>query len=498
MTPPFERRAKTPPMERRAPSAWQIAADTWTVVLAGGRGTRLGPLTERRAKPAVPFGGTLRIVDFALGNAVNSGLRRISVLTQYRGQGLIRHVAQGWRDAAPGVAIDAVPAQQKIGEHWYAGTADAVHQNLDLLEETGARWVLVLAGDHVCRMDCRPMLVEHVRSGAGVTLACIEVPRAAAHAFGVVGVDASGRVLRFDEKPAHPPALPGRDDRSLVSTGLYVFDAALLAETLRRDAADAGSSHDFGRDLLPRLVAAGHVRAYRFADAAIGGAACEPYWRDVGTVDAYWQAHRDLLRPDPPLDLHDGAWPIHGVPRALPPARFTGPPGRSGRAEDALVAGGCVVDGALVRRSVLSIGARVGPRALVEDAVLLPGAVVGRGAVVRRAIVDEDAVLPDGLRVGLDPDLDRTRFDVSDGGVVVVTARRLAALAACATVRAAPRPSGPAGVRTAAQRFAPTRALASTMATAVQRPLAGAGPIATSDAHEPARHLHAEPGPQPV
>jgi glucose-1-phosphate adenylyltransferase len=417
-----------PVFERRAPGPQQIVQGTWTVVLAGGRGTRLGPLTDRRAKPAVPFGGSLRIVDFALGNAINSGLRRISVMTQYRAQGLIRHVSQGWRDAAAGAFIDAVPAQQKTGEGWYAGTADAVHQNLDLLEESGARWVLVLAGDHVCRLDLRPMLVAHARSGAGVTVGCVEVPHAEACAFGVMRTDASRRVLAFDEKPARPAPLPGRDDASLVSTGLYVFDAALLTETLRRDAADMRSTHDFGRDLLPRLVAAGLVRAHPLADGAIDVCAGEPYWRDVGTLDAYWAAHRDLLRPVPPLDLHDTAWPIRGAPRALPPARFASSAGRRGRATDALVAAGCVIDGASVRRSVLSTEVRVGARSVVEDAVVMPGAVVGRDVVLRRAIVDEGCVLPDGLRIGVDPGHDRERFHVSDGGVVVVTGARLAAL----------------------------------------------------------------------
>ncbi|MCZ8103967.1 MAG: glucose-1-phosphate adenylyltransferase [Burkholderiales bacterium] len=417
-----------PVFERRAPGPQQIVQGTWTVVLAGGRGTRLGPLTDRRAKPAVPFGGSLRIVDFALGNAINSGLRRISVMTQYRAQGLIRHVSQGWRDAAAGAFIDAVPAQQKTGEGWYAGTADAVHQNLDLLEESGARWVLVLAGDHVCRLDLRPMLVAHARSGAGVTVGCVEVPHAEACAFGVMRTDASRRVLAFDEKPARPAPLPGRDDASLVSTGLYVFDAALLTETLRRDAADMRSTHDFGRDLLPRLVAAGLVRAHPLADGAIDVCAGEPYWRDVGTLDAYWAAHRDLLRPVPPLDLHDTAWPIRGAPRALPPARFASSAGRRGRATDALVAAGCVNDGASVRRSVLSTEVRVGARSVVEDAVVMPGAVVGRDVVLRRAIVDEGCVLPDGLRIGVDPGHDRERFHVSDGGVVVVTGARLAAL----------------------------------------------------------------------
>jgi glucose-1-phosphate adenylyltransferase len=417
-----------PVFERRAPGPQQIVQATWTVVLAGGRGTRLGPLTDRRAKPAVPFGGSLRIVDFALGNAINSGLRRISVMTQYRAQGLIRHVSQGWRDAAAGALIDAVPAQQKTGEGWYAGTADAVHQNLDLLEESGARWVLVLAGDHVCRLDLRPMLVAHARSGAGVTVACVEVPCAEACAFGVMHIDASRRVLAFDEKPARPAPLAGRGDASLVSTGIYVFDAALLAEALRRDAAEVRSTHDFGRDLLPRLVAAGLARAHPLADGAIDLCEGEPYWRDVGTLDAYWAAHRDLLRPVPPLDLHDVAWPIRGAPRALPPARFSSSAGRRGRAVDSLVAAGCVVDGASVRRSVLSTEVRIGARSVVEDAVVMPGATVGRDVVLRRAIVDEGCVLPDGLRVGVDPALDRERFDVTDGGVVVLTPDRLAAL----------------------------------------------------------------------
>jgi glucose-1-phosphate adenylyltransferase len=414
-------------VERRAPPAERLARLTWGVVLAGGRGERLGPLTECRAKPALPFGGALRVVDFAISNCLNSGLGRISVLTQYRAQDLIRHLARVARDLEPG-RLDIVPAQQKCGPGWYAGTADAVYQNLDQLEASECRYVLVLAGDHAYAMDYRRMLDEHARSGAAATIACVEVPREHARCFGVLRVEADGRVSAFEEKPERPAGVPGREHLALASMGIYVFDAATLAAELRLDAADPASSHDFGRDLLPRLLARGRVRVHRFADGCVRAPGMPAYWRDVGTIDAYWQAHMDLVRPLPALDLYDLGWPIRGAPEHAPPARFVfDDRDRRGEAIDALVGAGCIVSGASVRRSVLFSHARAGDGSLVESSLLLPRAVVGRDSIVRRAIVDEGCVLPDGIRIGVDPAHDAARFELSPGGVVVVTARMLAA-----------------------------------------------------------------------
>ena len=414
-------------LERRAMPADRLARLTWAVVLAGGRGERLGPLTECRAKPALPFGGSLRVIDFAISNCLNSGIGRISVLTQYRAQGLIRHLALSGRELEPG-RIDVVPAQQKAGAGWYAGTADAVHQNLDLLEESQCRVVLVLAGDHVYAMDHRRLLDEHARSGAAATVACVEVPIEHARCFGIVRVEDDGRVSAFEEKPERPAGIPGRGHLALASMGIYAFDAAALVAELRRDAADPASSHDFGRDLLPRLVARSRVHAHRFADSCVRAPGMPAYWRDVGTVDAYWQAHMDLVRPLPELDLYDSRWPIRGAPLHAPPARFVfDDRARRGEAIDALVGAGCIVSGASVRRSVMGPYARAGDGSLVESSLLLPHAVVGRDCIVRRAIVDEGCVLPDGIRIGVDPAHDAARFAVSPGGVTVVTARMLAA-----------------------------------------------------------------------
>lgn len=402
-----------------------LGAQTLAFVLAGGRGTRLDALTAHRSKPALPFAGSLRVIDFALGNAVNSGLRRVAVLTQYKAQGLIRHLMHGVTEPGRGrgTLVDIVPAQQQTGEGWYRGTADAVHQNLDLVRESGARQVLVLAGDHVYKMDYRRLLADHRRSGAAVSVACLGVPRSQACAFGVMGVDPDGRVTAFAEKPAQPAPLPGRDDLALVSMGIYVFDAPTLVAALCEDAADPMSCHDFGRDLIPRLVRRAHVHAHRFAHSCVGPAGGEPYWRDIGTVDAYWAAHMDLLREAPPLDLHDPAWPIPGVAPSGPAARFEG--GASSVTES-IVSAGAVVSGATLQRSVLCPGVRVRPGGRIEESVLLPGVRLGRNVVLRRVIVDQGCELPDGIRIGMHPDEDRARFHVTDGGVALVTAEALA------------------------------------------------------------------------
>lgn len=402
---------------------------TVAFVLAGGRGTRLKQLTARRAKPAVPFAGKLKIIDFTLSNCVNSGIRRIAVLTQYKAQSLIRHVERGWGFLAAdlGEYVDVAPAQQQLGETWYAGTADAVLQNLNLLREADADYVLVLAGDHVYKMDYSVMLAEHAASGADVTVACVDVPRAEAVNFGVMAIDAEARVLDFQEKPAQPVCLPGRDDRALASMGIYVFGAGLLADELQRDARDAASSHDFGKDVIPGLVRRGaRVRAHRFADSCVNMVGDQPYWRDVGTLDAYWEANLDLTHVVPELNLYDDHWPILSLQPQLPPAKFVfDDDHRRGTALDSLVSGGCIVSGAVIRRSILFAKVRVAEGSLVEDSVVLPNVVIGRNVVLRRAIVDKRCTLPDGFRAGVSAEEDRARFFVSERGVVLITPEML-------------------------------------------------------------------------
>lgn len=408
-----------------------LCQQTYAIVLAGGRGKRLGPLTDRRAKPAVPFAGKLKIIDFALSNCVNSGVRHIGVFTQYKAQSLIRHLERGWGFLAAtlGEFVDVVPAQQQLGEAWYAGTADAVAQNTDLIRESGARWVLVLAGDHVYKMDYSVMLAEHAARGPGVTVACTEVAVDEASAFGVVEVadDADERIVAFHEKPDHPRPIPGRPDRARVSMGIYVFDADLLLEVLARDAADPASSHDFGRDVIPALVARGLARAHSFAHSCVNVAEAGPYWRDVGTVDAYYAANMDLVQVQPQLNLYDDHWPILSQQRQLSPAKFVfDEDTRRGLALQSLVASGCIVSGAQVRRSILFSKVRVEQGSRIDDSLLLPNVRCGRDVVLRRCIVDKHCRLPDGFSAGLDAEADRTRgFHVSPGGVTLVTPEML-------------------------------------------------------------------------
>ncbi|MBK6387790.1 MAG: glucose-1-phosphate adenylyltransferase [Rhodoferax sp.] len=397
---------------------------TFAMVLAGGRGKRLKQLTDSRAKPAVPFAGKLKIIDFALGNCVNSGLRRIAVLTQYKSQSLIRHVERGWGFLAAnmGEYIDVVPAQQRLGENWYSGTADAVYQNLNLVREARAEYVLILAGDHVYKMDYAIMLAEHVANGADATVACIDVPLADAVNFGIMEVDAQHRIVAFDEKPQNPRPLPGTPDRALASMGIYVFNSAFLCEQLAIDAQDPASSHDFGKDLIPKLIGNHKVMAHNFAKSCVNMVGEQPYWRDVGTVDAYWQANIELTKVVPELNLYDDQWPIVSLQPQLPPAKFVfDDDNRRGMAVDSLVSSGCIVSGATVRRSILFAKVRVGDLSLVEDSVVLPDVVIGRNVVLRRAVVDKRCHLPDGLTVGVDPEADRARFYVTARGITLIT-----------------------------------------------------------------------------
>jgi glucose-1-phosphate adenylyltransferase len=405
-----------------------LLGSTYALVLAGGRGTRLKELTDWRSKPAMPFAGQFKIVDFALSNCINSGIRRVGVLTQYKAQSLIRHVTRAWGflDANLGEFVDVMPAQQRIDEGWYSGTANAVYQNLDMLRDAAPRLVLVLAGDHVYKMDYGRIVADHDRRGADVTVACIDVPLAEASAFGVVCQGDDGRVTLFDEKPRHPRCCPGQPDLALASMGIYVFDAEFLYRELRRDAHDPASGHDFGGDILPALVPRARVYTHDFVDSCVNRGVASPYWRDVGTVDAYYDANMDLTRRAPELDLYDPAWPIRGAQPALPPAKFVADDaGHHGRATDSLVASGCVVSGAEVARSVLFSNAHVGEGSLVEDSLVLPGAVVGRKVVLRHAIVDKHCRLPDGMKVGVHPEEDRSRFTVSEKGVTLVTPEML-------------------------------------------------------------------------
>jgi glucose-1-phosphate adenylyltransferase len=405
-----------------------ITQHTYALVLAGGRGTRLRQLTDHRAKPAVHFAGTMRIIDFALGNCVNSGLRRIGVLTQYKAQSLIRHVERCWGflEASLGEYVDIVPAQQRRDERWYTGTADAVYQNLDILRESRPKYVVVLGGDHVYKMDYGVLLAEHVERGADISVACLEVAVADATDFGVMTVDAEQRVVGFDEKPAQPKSLPGKPGRALASMGIYAFNADFLVEQLELDAADPNSSHDFGKDIIPRLVHTARVFAHRFEDSCVNMVGDQPYWRDVGTLDAYWEANLDLTHVVPELNLYDEAWPMLGRQPHRPPAKFVfDDRGRRGIAVDALISDGCIVSGALVRRSILFFNSRAGEGSVIEDSVVLPEVKIGRRVTLRRAIVDKLCVLPDDLQVGVDPVKDRARFHVTERGVVLITPEML-------------------------------------------------------------------------
>jgi len=395
------------------------------VVLAGGRGVRLDPLTRDRAKPAVPFGGTYRIVDFALSNCLNSGLKRLLLLTQYKARSLDRHLNLGWhrffcRDL--GEFLDVLPPQQRVDEHWYLGTADAVYQNIYSLEQAAPRLVVVLAGDHIYKMNYQALVDAHESSGADVTVAALPVPRAEAGEFGTMEVDASGRVRRFREKVADPPPYAADPSKALASMGIYCFSADFLLEQLRLDADDRGSRHDFGHDLLPRLVATHGVQAFPFRDE---NRKRDAYWRDVGTLDAYYEANMDLIEVDPQLNLYDELWPIRTHHPAYPPPKFVfaeeGPEARRGEATDSLVCPGAILSGGRVHRSIIGPGVRVNSYARVEESIISEGVDIGRHAVVRRAIIDKAVRVPPGIGVGLDPEEDAARgLTVSPEGVTVV------------------------------------------------------------------------------
>jgi len=406
-----------------------LTRDTVALILAGGRGSRLKALTLSRAKPATPFGGKYRIIDFPLSNCVNSGIRRIAVLTQYKAHDLIVHLQRAWGyfRGEFGEFVEILPAQQQIDSSWYKGTADAVFQNLEYLQNQEPEYVLILAGDHIYKMDYGLMLAQHAESGADVTVGTVEVPVTRAQEFGIVTIDETNRISRFVEKPLHPEPIPGRDGIALASMGIYVFNTAYLERVLRADAMQEDSAHDFGRNIVPDSIAAGdQVHAYVFQDAETK---VQLYWRDVGNVDAFYEANIELTYVAPELNLYDQEWPIWTYQAQLPPAKFVlDDDVRHGRALNSLVSGGCIVSGALVRESVLFSNVRVAERSLVERSIILPDVDIGRDCRIISAIVDENTVIPDGLVVGEDAAEDRRRFYVTREGVVLVTREMVEAL----------------------------------------------------------------------
>ncbi|HEU5472119.1 MAG TPA: glucose-1-phosphate adenylyltransferase [Actinophytocola sp.] len=389
------------------------------IVLAGGEGKRLWPLTADRAKPAVPFGGNYRLVDFVLSNLVNAGFHRLCVLTQYKSHSLDRHISTTWRlSSVLGQYITPVPAQQRLGPRWYTGSADAIFQSLNLVHDEKPDHIVVFGADHVYRMDPAQMLAQHVARGAGVTVAGIRVPRAEAKAFGCIDSDATGKITRFLEKPADPPHVPDDPDVTFASMGNYIFRTEVLLEALRADAADPDSAHDMGGDIIPMLVGAGAAAVYDFDDNEVPGATERDrgYWRDVGTLDAYYDAHLDLVSVHPVFNLYNHAWPIRTATPPLPPAKFV----NSGHAKESIVGPGSIISGGTVRESVIGCDVVIEDGATVEGSVLLPGVRIGKGATVRRAILDKNVVVADGARIGVDAEADRDRYTVSAGGVVVL------------------------------------------------------------------------------
>jgi len=402
-----------------------------TLILAGGKGTRLDPLTRDRAKPAVPFGGLYRIIDFTLSNCINSDLRRILVLTQYKARSLDRHIAAGWSFLSRQLDeyIDVLPPQQRIDEHWYKGTADAIYQNIYSIEKADPRYVLILAGDHIYKMDYGDMIRTHLDRGADLTIGCLPVPLRDGNQFGIVDHDAQERVIGFLEKPKNPPAMPDNPNLCLASMGIYIFAARLMYELLCQDATRPDSDHDFGKNIIPGMIQSQKVYAYRFRDK---NRKSVPYWRDVGTLDAYYQANMDLIQIDPVLNLYDREWPIRTHQMQLPPPKFVfsdeGPVhmARRGEAHDSMVCQGCIVSGGHVRRSILSPNVRVNSYALVEDSILFEGVDVGRHCRIRRAIIDKDVKIPAHSTIGYDLDHDRQRgFAITEQGIVVIAKAEL-------------------------------------------------------------------------
>ena len=416
-----------------APQQQRLARRTLALVLAGGRGSRLKQLTDRRAKPAVFFGGKFRIIDFALSNCLNSGVRRICVLTQYKAHSLLRHLQMGWSFLRPEMNefLDLLPAQQRLDEAtWYRGTADAVYQNFDIFRAAGAEYFIVLAGDHIYKMDYSNMLQDHVDKGADCTVACVEVPLREAPDFGIMAVDDSMRIVDFLEKPRNPPAMAGKPGCALASMGVYVFSARSLYAELERDHRDATSSHDFGKDVIPHLVNRGLAVAHSFEESCVKTTPeAEAYWRDVGTIDSYWSANLDLVSPVPSLDIYDPNWPMWTYQQQLPPAKFIfDDDDRRGMAVDSMVSGGCIISGATVKRSLLFSNCRINSHARTSGAVLLPEVEVARRARLTDVVVDRGCYIPEDLVIGEDAELDAKRFYRSEQGIVLVNADMLAAL----------------------------------------------------------------------
>ncbi|WP_421198671.1 glucose-1-phosphate adenylyltransferase [Aeromonas enteropelogenes] len=411
----------------------QLLNETMALVLAGGRGSRLKQLTDNRAKPAVHFGGKFRIIDFVLSNCINSGIRRVGVVTQYKSHSLLRHLQSGWSFLRYQMNefIDLLPAQQRVDEvHWYRGTADAVYQNLDIIRDHAPKYVVVLAGDHIYKMDYAAMLLDHVNQGAKVTVACIEVPRSEASAFGVMAIDEDRKINAFVEKPLNPPAMPSKPDTALASMGIYIFDADYLYQLLEEDIANAHSHHDFGMDVIPRVVEEGTAYAHPFGMSCVGCSPQKrPYWRDVGTLDSFWEANMDLASVTPELDIYDQEWPIWTSQNMTPPAKFVQDRnGQHGMAINSMFAGGTIVSGSFIVSSVLFTNVRVDSFCTLDQAVIFPGVEIGSGCRLRRVVVDKGCKLPQGMVIGENADEDARRFYRSSQGIVLVTKEMLDAL----------------------------------------------------------------------
>ncbi len=403
----------------------RLTRDTLALVMAGGRGSRLQQLTMWRAKPAVPFGGKFRIIDFPLSNCVNSGIRRVGILTQYKAHSLLRHVQRGWgfMRGELGEFVELLPAQQRLETSWYAGTADAIYQNIDIIRSHAPRFVLILAGDHVYKMDYGDMLAAHVENEADITVGCMEVALQDAHAFGVMDVDEGDRILTFEEKPAAPKPMPGKPQHALASMGIYVFSTDVLIEALLRDADDPDSRRDFGRDVIPGAIDRCRVFAHPFRTDPHGNPA---YWRDVGTIDAFWRANLELISVSPELNLYDRDWPIWSYQDQVPPAKFVfDDDGRRGMAVDSMVSGGCIVSGSSVRHSLLFSNVTVHSYSQIEDSVIFPEVNIGRHCIIRNAVIDKACNVPVGMHIGVDPGEDAERFQVTENGVVLVTPEML-------------------------------------------------------------------------